>query len=134
MPTKVFDVAGKRIDVAMPSAVKQDELLGLLAQRLFIGAAQAKKTGLDLNEDIVLMMMVGLPAETKARVVAILTEKSAVVGTTIPVSVEDFAGQMVEWNRFLAKLVLWNLGDFFDLLRSVDLGGAAGPQQTNPAA
>ena len=83
---------------------------------------------------IVLMMMVGLPAETKARVVAILTEKSAVVGTTIPVSVEDFAGQMVEWNRFLAKLVLWNLGDFFDLLRSVDLGGAAGPQQTNPAA
>lgn len=130
MQTKVFDVAGKRIDVAMPSAVKQDELLGLLAQRLFIGAAQAKKTGLDLNEDIVLMMMVGLPAETKARVVAILTEKSAVVGTTIPVSVEDFAGQMVEWNRFLAKLVLWNLGDFFDLLRSVDLVGAAGQTQT----
>lgn len=136
LATKCFEVAGKRIDVAMASAVKQDELLGLLAQRLFVGAGQAKRIGTELSEDIVLLMMVGLPADIKAKVSAILTEKAFVVGANpTPISIEDFNGKIVEWNRLLAKLVLWNLGDFFDLLRSADLdAGAAKAQVTPPAA
>lgn len=121
MQTKVFTVNGKRVDVAMASAVRQDELLGLLAQRLIVGSSIARSKDAVLNENSVLIMMMTLPVETKEKVSALLTEKAIDTESKTPVSVKDFGGRMVEWNRFLAQLVMWNLGDFFDLLASVDL-------------
>lgn len=124
MATKCFDVANKRVDVAMASAAKQDELLSLLAQRLIISSGIAKQGGITLNEDSCLIMCMTLPQDVKSRVSSILTEMAFEVGTGTPVTVADFEGKIVEWNRFLARLIMWNLGDFFELLASASLESA----------
>lgn len=122
MTTKTFEANEKNIEVAMASAVKQDELLSLLSQCLFVASTIAQKSGVELNENSTLVMVMSLPVDVKSRVVEILMEKAFIVGTSVQISVKDFEGKMVEWNRFVARVLMWNLSDFFEFLASVDLG------------
>lgn len=121
MLTKVFEVGDKRYDVSMASAVKQDELLSILSRHLIVSSSIAKKQGTELNENSVMITVMALPVDIKQKVVEIVTHMAIEVGTTTNVSVKDFTGKMVEWNRFIARLIMWNLADFFDLLASADL-------------
>ena len=124
MEAKVFEAAGRRYEVAQASALEQDELLTILSKRLILSSLAAKKEQSELNENSVFVMLIALPSEEKAKVVRILTGKAFEVGSSLPVSVKDFQGKIVAWNKFLAKLIIWNLADFFELLSSVDLEDA----------
>lgn len=131
---ETFEVDGRSFVGFMASAVKQDELLSLLTARLFVSFQSAAKLGAEVNEKSISITLMSLPSDVKKKVVDILTEKIFLEGTEIRVSAKDFQGKMVEWNRLLAKLLIWNLSDFFDLLRS-DLQSAT--QETasqNPEA
>lgn len=121
MLTKVFKANGKEYDVSMASAVKQDELLSILSRHLVIASSVAKQQGTELNENSVMIAVMSLPVDIKQKIVDILTELAIEVGTTNRVSVKDFTGKMVEWNRFIARLIMWNLSDFFELLSGGDL-------------
>lgn len=121
MQTRVFEVGEKRYDVAMASAVKQDELLSILSRHMVIASCVAKQQGTELNENSVLIAVMALPVDIKKKIVDIVTEMAIEVGTTNRVSVKDFAGKMVEWNLFIARLIMWNLADFFDLLAAANL-------------
>lgn len=116
--TKTFDIGGRSFTGFMASAVKQDKLLSLLSARLFVVFESAAKLGAEVNERNISIALMSLPSEVKAEVADILTEKIFPTGTQIRVSAKDFQGQMVQWNQLLAKLLIWNLSDFFDLLRS----------------
>ena len=121
MQTRVFEIGEKRYDVAMASAVKQDELLSILSRHMVIASSVAKQQGTELNENSVLIAVMALPVDIKKKIVDIVTEMAIEVGTTNRVSVKDFTGKMVEWNLFIARLIMWNLADFFELLASADL-------------
>lgn len=121
MQTRVFEVGEKRYDVAMASAVKQDELLSILSRHMVIASSVAKQQGTELNENSVLIAVMALPVDIKKKIVDIVTEMAIEIGTTNRVSVKDFTGKMVEWNLFIARLVMWNLSDFFELLSGGEL-------------
>lgn len=115
---KDFHVDDKVYIGHMASAVRQDELLSLLTARLYASFQAAASVGAEMDEKATSIMLMSLPADQKAKVVDILTEKVTLQGTEIRVSPKDFQGRMVAWNRFLAQLLIWNLSDFFELLRS----------------
>ena len=121
MQTRVFEVGEKRYDVAMASAVKQDELLSILSRHMVIASSVANQQGAELNENSVMIALMSMPVDIKKKIVDIVTEMAIEVGTTNRVSVKDFAGKMVEWNLFIARLIMWNLADFFDLLAAANL-------------
>lgn len=121
MQTRVFEVGETRYDVAMASAVKQDELLSILSRHMVIASSVAKQQGAELNENSVMIALMSMPVDIKKKIVDIVTEMAIEVGTTNRVSVKDFAGKMVEWNLFIARLIMWNLADFFDLLAAANL-------------
>ncbi len=120
MNAKSFNVGGKTYNCAMASAVAQDELLSLLSRHLFVASGLAKQRNVRLEEDSVLIMMTALDKTTKDRVSEILTERVFDASSQVQVSVKDFGGHIVDWNRLLSKLLVWNLADFFDLLNSVE--------------
>lgn len=114
MNVKSFTIGEQSYNAQMASAVKQDELLGLLSAKIFLGFEVAHRKGETLGEKELMVMLMTLPAEQKAKVASILTEKVLLSGTQIAVSVKDFQGKMVQWNELLSKLLIWNLADFFD--------------------
>lgn len=115
---KAFTVGAKTYNVAMASAVKQDELLSMLAPTLIDKAMVAAGLGKTLDDKIVQTMMMGMQYGVKLKVADIIMNQVFVAGTTIPVTVDDFSGRMVEYNELLAKLLIFNLGDFSSWLQS----------------
>jgi hypothetical protein len=115
---KAFTVGAKTYNVAMASAVKQDELLSMLAPTLIDKAMVAAGLGKTLDDKIIQTMMMGMQYGVKLKVADIIMNQVFVAGTTIPVTVDDFSGRMVEYNELLAKLLIFNLGDFSSWLQS----------------
>ena len=114
MNVRSFTIGDNVFNATMASAVKQDELLGLLSAKIFLGFEVASRKGETLGEKEIMVMLMTLPSDVKSKIASILTEKVFLSGTQIPVSVKDFQGKMVDWNRLLAQLLQWNLSDFFD--------------------
>lgn len=115
---KAFTIGAKTYNAAMASAVKQDELLSMLAPTLIGKAVTAADLGKTLDDKIVQTMMMGMHYDAKVKVAAIIMGQVFVAGTQIPVTVDDFSGRMVEYNELLAKLLMFNLGDFSSWLQS----------------
>jgi hypothetical protein len=109
---KAFTVGAKTYNAAMASAVKQDELLSMLTADLISRAMVAAKIGKPLDNTMIATMMLGMPTVAKVKIADILMCQVFVAGTTIPVTIDDFSGRMVEYNQLLAKLLVFNLGDF----------------------
>ena len=118
MEQRSFTVGEKEVEGFQASALKQDELLSLLTPRLVQTFLNAGKLGADVSTKSLSIMLMSLPHDTKAKIADLLTEKIFIKDQKIRVSVKDFQGQMVAWNTLLAELLVWNLSDFFDLLRS----------------
>lgn len=115
---KAFTVGDKTYNAAMASAVQQDELLSMLSPTLIGKAVTAADLGKSLDDKIVQTMMMGMQQEAKLKVARIIMSQVFIAGTQIPVTIDDFSGRMVEYNELLAKLLMWNLGDFSQWLQS----------------
>ena len=74
-----------------------------------------------------------MPYDIKQRVAGILMNRVSVVGDikAVPITVNDFMGNMVEYNTLLSRLIQWNLADFFTWLDSV-VNDVRPGQQVNP--
>lgn len=115
---KAFTVGARTFNAAMASAVKQDELLSMLSGDLIGRAAVVAKIGKNIDDHIVTTMFMGMQYGAKTRIAEIIMNQVFVAGTSIPVTVDDFSGRMVEYNQLLAKLLVFNLGDFSSWLQS----------------
>lgn len=113
---KTFTVGNLTVNAAMASAVQQDELLSLLSATLLSRAATAAQVNVEMGEQILIPMFMSMPQQLKKQVVGLITQKVMISGTETPVTVNDFAGKMVEWNTLLSQLILWNLEGFFSWL------------------
>lgn len=125
---QAFTVGGKTYNAVMASAVKQDELLSMLTATLLDRSLAAANVGKVLDDTVVGPMMMAMPYATKVKVASIIMNSVFINGTEIPVTIEDFSGRMVEYNQLLAKLLMWNLGDFSSWLRSALPVGVTQPQ------
>lgn len=130
---QAFTVGDKTYNAVMASAVKQDELLSMLTATLLDRALAAAATGDVMDDSIVWPMMMGMQNATKVKVASIIMNKVFINGTEIPVTIEDFSGRMVEYNQLLAKLLMWNLGDFSSWLQNALPVGATQPQAPESA-
>ena len=117
---KSFTIGNSSYNCVMASAVKQDELLSLVTQPILERAlVTARTSGAEMGDSILVPMFMAMSYETKQRVAGILMHKVNVSGTTTTVTVNDFMGNMVEYNTLLSQLIQWNLADFFIWLGSV---------------
>ena len=125
-------IGNNTYNCVMASAVKQDELLSLVTQPILERAlVTARTSGAEMGDSILVPMFMALPYDIKQRVAAILMHKVNVSGTTTSVTVNDFMGNMVEYNTLLSRLIQWNLSDFFTWLDSV-VKDARPVQPVNP--
>ena len=116
---KSFTVGNATYNAVMASAVKQDELLSLLTGTIMERGLAAMRLGGELDDRILVPMFMSLPHDIKTRAAAILMERVVVHGGSVPVTVESFTGQMVNYNTLLSQLLQWNLADFFTWLGGV---------------
>ena len=116
---KSFTVGNATYNAVMASAVKQDELLSLLTGTIMERGLAAMRMGGELGDRVLVPMFMSLPHDIKTRAAAILMHKVVLNGGSVPVTVESFTGQMVNYNTLLAQLLQWNLADFFTWLDSV---------------
>ena len=128
---KSFTVGNATYNAVMASAVKQDELLSLLTGTIMERGLAAMRLGGELDDRILVPMFMSLPHDIKTRAAAILMERVVVHGGQVPVTVESFAGQMVNYNTLLSQLLQWNLADFFTWLGDV-LNDARPPVENQP--
>lgn len=117
---KQFTVGSVTVNAVMPNAIFQDELLGILTPKIYIAFQVAAKQGGTLGVEEVAFMLMSIPASDKKRIIDILLDSAFLADSQVKVSAKDFQGQMVNFNRLLAELLLWNLSDFFEYL-STDL-------------
>lgn len=113
---KAFTVGARTFNAAQASALKQDELLSMLTAHLMMRAMAAAKEGKELDDAILAPMFMAMDHPTKVKIAEIILNQVFIAGTSIPVTIEDFSGRMVEYNQLLAKLLRFNLSDFFDWL------------------
>ena len=128
---KSFTVGNATYNAVMASAVKQDELLSLLTGTIMERGLAAMRLGGELDDRVLVPMFMSLPYDVKTRAAAILMHKVVINGGSVPVTVESFAGQMVNYNTLLAQLLQWNLADFFTWLGGV-LNDAHPPVVNHP--
>lgn len=127
---KSFTVGNATYNAVMASAVKQDELLSLLTGTIMERGLAAMRLGGELDDRVLVPMFMSLPYDVKTRATAILMGQVVVHGGSVPVTVDSFAGQMVNYNTLLAQLLQWNLADFFTWLG--DVLKDARPPAANP--
>lgn len=127
---KAFTVGVKTYNAAQASAVKQDELLSMLTAPLMERALAAAQVGKELDDAILGPMFMSMNHATKVKIAEIILNQVFIAGTPIPVTIDDFSGRMVEYNQLLAKLLRFNLSDFFDWLPTVLVaeGQSAAPE------
>ena len=116
---KSFTIGNATYNAVMASAVKQDELLSLLTGTIIERGLSVMRMGGELGDRVLVPMFMSLHHDIKTRAAAILMERVVVHGGQVPVTVESFAGQMVNYNTLLSQLLQWNLADFFTWLDSV---------------
>jgi len=119
MSTKQFTIDNVTYNAVMASAVKQDELLSLLTGTIIERGLSVMRMGGELGDSVLVPMFMSLPHDIKTRAAAILMHKVVLNGGSVPVTVESFTGQMVNYNTLLAQLLQWNLADFFTWLDGV---------------
>ncbi|MGL5284331.1 MAG: hypothetical protein ACRC8W_21715 [Plesiomonas shigelloides] len=134
MAVQQFTVGNTTYNAAMASAVDQDRLLSMLTssimERAFVAASNPKPVPMD--DKVLVPMFLAMPQELKSQVAPILIARCTIAGGTQTVTVADFGGRMIEYNKLLSALLVWNLADFFTYLDDV-LNDARQAAQPAPA-
>lgn len=126
---KSFSVGSMTVNAAMPSALEQDEVLSLIGAQVISRAVNAATVGHTVGVDSLTNMFVCMPSEIKHRVATILLGKVMTHGTGTAITIADFQGKLIEYNKLLAELTLWNYGDFFAWLsRDVNVEAPGQPE------
>lgn len=116
---KSFVIGKDKLNAAMASAVGQDEVLSLLTAPIMERFMTTTQAGIPLDDSVIMPMFMAMPTDIKRKVADILMGQVYIDGTSIPVDINSFSARMVEYNMLLAKLLQWNLADFFTWLASV---------------
>ena len=129
---KSFTISNITYNAVMASAIQQDELLSLLTASIMQRGLQAALSDSDMGDSILVPMFMAMPQEIKRQVADKLLHKTVVNGGKDLITIENFNGKMVEYNKLLSQLLQWNLADFFIWLGSV-LKDAKAPSPADPA-
>lgn len=116
---KQFTVGSCSYNAVMASAADQDKLMSLLSAALIERAVAMARQGQTIGQDVVVPMFMAMPYDRKSQVATILMGNVKVNGSDMRVDVEHFRNKLVDYNRLLGELLVWNLGDFFDYLLTV---------------
>ncbi|MGL5280816.1 MAG: hypothetical protein ACRC8W_03545 [Plesiomonas shigelloides] len=132
MAVQQFTVGNTTYNAAMASAVDQDRLLSMLTGSVMERAFTAAAKGIPMDDKVLVPMFLAMPQELKSQVAPILIARCTIAGGAQTVTVADFGGRMIEYNKLLSALLVWNLGDFFTYLDDV-LNDARQAAQPAPA-
>lgn len=124
---KSFTIGNITYNAVMASAIQQDELLSLLTASVMQRGLQAALSDSDMGDSILVPMFMAMPQEIKRQVADKLLHKTVVNGGKDLITIENFSGKMVDYNKLLSQLLQWNLADFFIWLGSVLKDAKASP-------
>lgn len=116
---KQFTVGSCSYNAVMASAADQDKLMSLLSAALIERAVAMARQGQTIGQDVVVPMFMAMPYDRKSQVATILMGNVKVNGSDTRVDVEHFRNKLVDYNRLMGELLVWNLGDFFTYLVDV---------------
>jgi len=113
--TKTFTLGAETYNVARASAVAQDEVFSLLTQPLTQRLAMAAKNqkSSEPDEAVLVFMMMALPYQLKEKIDGLIMSRISIAGRDDFVSIRDFDGKVMEYNKLRAKVLRWNLEGFF---------------------
>ena len=129
---KSFTISNITYNAVMASAIQQDELLSLLTASIMQRGLQAALSDSDMGDSFLVPMFMAMPQEIKRQVADKLLHKTVVNSGKDLITIENFNGKMVDYNKLLSQLLQWNLADFFIWLGSV-LKYAKAPPPADPA-
>lgn len=109
---QTFEINGTSYNVARASAVQQDELLSLLTAPL-VARLSGTEDG-TVDEDMIYFMFLAMPYQQKLAIDKLLLSRVYLADTSVALTVKDFDGKVLDYNRLRAKALIWNLSDFFD--------------------
>jgi hypothetical protein len=113
---KSITVKNATYNVAQASAVQQKKLM------LLIGAKIAFNSAAGDIEKINVPMLVGalmsLPEHVFDEVSGIVLGKAFLAGSTTPITIDAFQGEMIAYMNLVAEAIAYNLDDFFTWLDS----------------
>lgn len=110
---KQFTVDGTSYNVARASAVQQDEVLSILTAPLIQRLAIAGREGIDADESVVFAMVLAMPFNIKSKIDQLLMGRVSRNGESNNVTLADFDGKVMDYNRLRTKVLMWNLSGFF---------------------
>jgi hypothetical protein len=128
---KTFTINNVRYNAVMLSAVQQDELLSVLTSTIMQRGLNASINNVELGDSVLVPMFMSMSQDVKNKVAGKLMHMVAYDGTSEKVTINNFTGDMVNYNKLLSQLLLWNLADFFDWLHGV-LESEKPPMQPTP--
>jgi len=112
-------IGSMTLNAAQAPASEQNEVMSYISATVMERVFNLARNGIEQStEKTLILIFMSMPQNVKQRVETILTGKVTVSGTNTRISVADFGGKMVEWNTLLAKLLEWNLSDFFIWLQN----------------
>lgn len=110
---KSFTVGTESYNVARATALQQDEALSLLTAPLIQRLIAAGQSGIDADEEVIFAMTLAMPFSLKQKLDELLMGRVTRQGTQMQVSIRDFDGHVMDYNRLRAKVLMWNLEGFF---------------------
>lgn len=113
---KSFTIGALSANAAMATAIEQDEVLSIISSEVIHRASVAARNDIEFGEQIMVSMFLSMPSQAKQRVASILLGRCVIAGTERKITVAEFQGKMMDYNKLLAQLTLWNFEDFFTYL------------------
>lgn len=111
---KTFTIGGESYNVARATAVQQDEALSILTAPL---VERMAKYGADksqpVDEDLIFAMSMAMPYSLKKILDGLLLTRVTRSGEQNPITIRDFDGRIMDYNRLRAQVLIWNFEDFF---------------------
>lgn len=126
-----FSVGDSTYNVVRASALQQDEVLSLVSDAL-IQRIAASIHAKQESESAIFAMLLGVSFPLKKKLDELLLGKVVKSGESHNITVRDFDGQVMEWNRLRTKVLLWNLEGFFTYWAN-EVNDAIGKMQSQPS-
>lgn len=123
-------VSGQKYAILQASAVKQKELLLLLANRITM--LSVDETSSAINKDALIVSLTTCQSDIFDTAAALVLSGCCKSGETTPVDIADFQGRIMDYFRLVAEGVSFNLGDFFTFIENVVTVVKAREPQQNP--
>ena len=118
-------IGDKKINVSQPSAKDQMEGANLIFPSLITSKIKFDRS--DYDKKLIMMLLITIPNDINEKIGKLLLQKAYLAGTEIPVDIETFKGNILQYVELLSELIQDNYADVFKWLPSLEKETSVSP-------